>query len=238
MPPNIFQKPLLVSSVPTPHPGQSYNPEKKSYVRLVRKVVRAEKKKVEKQKKILKSVSSIRKTEDEINKEWMDEMSQGLNLEPEKEQAEEEEEETVEDESEVAVKPKKKEVKKKKKTKKAPLAKVKKAQPKSIKKILKEIKEEESQLELRRKKRDAKLIAALHKPKKIRGIKPEDKVVVPMPHELTGSLRSTKLNSNLLKDRFTSIQERSLVDYPKGETRSKSKVNKPWVKWQVKRSSK
>ena len=74
---------------------------------------------------------------------------------------------------------------------------------------------------------------------KIGNVKQVDKITVPLPNEIPGNLRATRITSNLLKDRFTSIQERSLVDYPKGEMKGKAKnKNKPRFKFTVKRSHK
>lgn len=241
VPPNLFQKPLLLSSVQVPDPGQSYNPEKQAYTRLVKRVIRKEKKRETRDIKVKRKVDSVRRTEAEIEKDWMEEMSQGLNLEPEKAENEVEAQDESENDAEAIIIKKRTEKTKKKKKgnkkKNTPGIKAKKAPEKSIKTILKEIKEEEEKTELKRKKRDSKLVAKLRQPKRISSMKEEDKVAVSLPNEITGSLRSTRLIGSLLKERFTSIQERNLVDVPKGLAKSKAKTkNKPWVKLSVKRS--
>ena len=242
VPPNLFQKPLLLPSVCPPEPGQSYNPEKKAYSKLVRRVIRKENKVSKKAAKIDRQAASVRRPEAELDRDYMTEMSQGLDLHPASEKNVDAVVEAVEGHDDPAVATpvkEKKETKKKKKKKKKVLTRavVKKEQPKSMKKILKEIKEEEALAEVKRKKRDAKIVKQLHKPKKVRGIREEDKIALPLPNEITGSLRSTRVIGDLLRERFTSFQERSLVDYPKRELKNSHRARvKPWTKYSVKRS--
>ena len=230
-PARIFNKPNLVPAIELPHAGSSYNPSKQDLQKLTKMVVKKELKKISKDQDVSDSLIE-KKSWAQKDKEYLDEMMEGL-VSDEDEGFDDEEEESIGTENtkkipdrlgkSSAQRRKEKKVKvmmKKLAVKKA--VKRRKSTQVGVKKIMKQLNQEETKIDQRIERRAARFKKQLIEGKggkrfvTGKGRIPVKDEVVPLPADLKGNLRSVKMEGNLLQDRFNSLMRRSLI-----ETRSK-----------------
>lgn len=230
-PARIFNKPNLVPAIELPHAGSSYNPSKQDLQKLTKLVVKKELKKISKDQDVSDSLIE-KKSWAQKDKEYLDEMMEGL-VSDEDEGFDDEEEESIGTENikkipdrlgkTSAQRRKEKKVKvlmKKLAVRKA--AKRRQSTQVGVKNVMKQLNQEEAKIDQRIERRAARFKRQLIEGKggKMfvtgKGRIPVKDQVVPLPADLKGNLRSVKMEGNLLKDRFNSLMRRSLI-----ETRSK-----------------
>lgn len=244
VPISVRLKPNLVPAVSTPHPGVSYNPSETALTSLVKTVVKEEGKRLRKEKSESKSLEP--KSSSQIEKDFLNEMSQGLGDDDSgHESADELDESTPETasvnaavsaENRKTTKQRNREMKnrlleEKRRQRKEEAKKAK--QPLGLPKLMKQIREEDIKAKERAAKRQSRLEQLKREPRKRNQVKKIE--VVPDPRHLKGSLRTVKVQGNPLEERFSSVVERGFL----GTIRERSKKKKkslPVAKSYVKRS--
>ena len=233
VPINLYQKPTLRSSVEIPMPGLSYHPSQQDHQQLLKSAVEVEEAKLREEERLTKKVTSsfVKKSEIDPNA-WMKEMSQGLGSEEETSDRDGSEEETPDGDGMNEHVPAKKAVicKRKTKAQRARERKHKLLQQKSrgkvavqeisVKKVLKEWKQKEAEIEERMKKRDERRIEKLKVGKESRV---DEDIVVSLSCELKGNLRQVAPAGNLLEERFKSLQKRGIIEAHGKRTDDKKK---------------
>lgn len=226
VPTTLAKKPSVVPAVQIPHPGTSYNPSFSDHQDLLREV--AEKQlKFEKEEahlnrvthKMFKKVSA-----EEKNKNTMKEMSEGLQLESGDRTQEHEDEDNDPTVRSVnpPVKNAKKTLQKRRKQKEQRQLELQRRQQKVEKKKVSDLyklkllhkqmaRKEKKEIilrEMRQKNKERKAI----EPKVLSKVKFEaSEPDFKLGGELTGNLRNAEPVGNLLKDRYKSLQQRSIV---------------------------
>lgn len=228
VPDHLRQKPSLLPAVEVPYEGQSYNPDQNEYQELLVKAATKEVEKLNEETYWTNKVEKYFVPKEQANNElaWIEEMSQGLGLENE----DVDEHNSVDSDNEEIVKFSKQIKNNNKKTKsqrrkelKEKFEKIEKEKERSlklkeneifkIKTIKKELNEREKRLAERAKKREQKHIESLYKPKRLTRHRFEEAdIELNLPNEISGSLRKTKVEGNLLVDRFKSLQKRNIIE--------------------------
>lgn len=247
VPEHLYQKPSLLPAVEVPLAGQSYNPDKNDHYDLLKSEVDKELEKINKEKywtkKIEKYYVPVNKVPGEHS--WIAEMTREFD---ESDQDDDVENSELIDEQEIAVykkslskKPKTRQVRRremeeklaKKLKEKSKKLKAKESQVFKVKTFNKELAKRESEIVKRAKVRSQRHIESLYKPKRLSRYEfTEPPVEVALTNDLTGSLRSMKVEGNLLVDRFKSLQKRNLIDtrikqmMPKRKFKIKKEVKK------------
>lgn len=225
VPEHLRQKPSLLPAVEAPLPGQSYNPDEEEHRKLIMKAVSVEVEKLNKDIKLTNSREKYFVPKEQANNEqaWIEEMSQGLGLSPEEEQEDEEEIEDVLQFTKQVSREKKKTKSQRRREAREKAEKIEKETEKKlkmkenqifkIKSIKKELGEREKRLAERAKRRDEKYVQSLYQPKRLSRFRFEEAPIeVNLTNEISGNLRSTKVEGNLLLDRFKSFQKRNLIE--------------------------
>nr|XP_033329970.1 ribosome biogenesis protein NOP53 [Megalopta genalis] len=223
LPTSLHKKPSVIPAIEIPHPGTSYNPSYEDHQKLLQEIAEKELELMKEEKhlervttKMFKKVSLV-----EREKNFINEMSEGLNLENETTI-----EDSYEDTEVKSVNPPVKNVKKTRvqrrkqkeqrelahKIQKEKLEKKKVADIYKLKLISKQLtKREKKQEQLRQKRMKNKILKATGT--KVLGrvkFEPLDPDFI-LSDELTGNLRNTAPTGNLLKDRFKSLEQRNIV---------------------------
>lgn len=251
VPEHLRQKPSLLPAVEVPVGGQSYNPHQNDHQELILAATNKEVEKINEENKWIKKVEKyfVSKADAPSDRTWMDEMCQGLGL------FEREEDEllitdTVEDAEEIAkfsklVKPVKKTKQQRRRELREKLAKKRKEAEKKlnvkesevfrVKTMKKELAQRDEKNANRAQIRAQIHIDSLYKPKRLSKYRfEESEIPLNLPSELSGSLRTIKVEGNLLEDRFKSLQKRNLI-----ETRVPQSVKRKFkLKKEVKRRHK
>nr|CAG4640913.1 EOG090X07H9 [Eulimnadia texana] len=220
MPLTMKKKTTALKAVEAPHPGTSYNPTFEDHQNLLRKAYDREITKVQADAKIERKVKPMMKkmTQQEQQKHWMDEMSQGL-----AEEDEQNADETTEDSSLPVKMAERKTKQQRRKEKLAKIEEMRRKKEKAerirqsdvfrLRTIHREIGKEEKDSQVRQEvRKQIKVLKEFH-PKTLGRLKYEE----PMPEmnfsdEITGSLRTSKTEGNLLVDRFKSMQKRNILE--------------------------
>lgn len=239
-PPRVFNKPNLVPAIDLPHSGSSYNPSKHHYEQLAKKIVKKEKEKALKDAKLQDEEASKKKCVATVDQQFMEEMSQGLDDDDEgfDDQEDEDMEKKETTKNSATTSDGRKSTRQRNKEKKAKILRIKSAQKKvakqkasrelGIKKLLRQLKEEEVKTQARVKVREARLKRQILEGKEGKkfvtgkGEIPWKEEVIALPSDLKGNLRSVKMEGNLLKDRFNSLIRRSLIE-PRVKATAKSR---------------
>lgn len=226
VPKSLFKKPSAIPAVDIPHPGISYNPSYKDHQALLRGIADEELKFIKEEAhlnrvttRMFKKVSAVEKDQN-----WLTECSEGLPLYPSKPNAESENNDS--DNEVKSINPpvknaKKTLVKRRKQREQRKLAlelKHKKVEKKKIgdiyklKFLAKNIANKEQKVEVLREKRKKVQAIKAMEPKVLSRTKYEAPAVdFKMSDELTGNLRSAEPAGNMLRDRYKSLQQRSIV---------------------------
>lgn len=240
-----YQKPSLLPSVEIPHPGSSYNPTYEDHQKLLLEAVLVEQKK-EKEEQHLKRVLDDMfpsKEKAPTHETWLQEMSQGLFEENSNEDMDNQDEGLVEvgnppvhagDRKTKSQKRKKKMIKQEDHRRK--LA---KADEKRIREVYRlqaiktAIKEMVKKSEEKQREKDKREMEKMYNPQTLSRYKyePQD-LEVNLTEELPESLRTLKVEGDLLEDRYKSLQRRNIIE-PRLRQRRKRKYK---LKVQVKRS--
>ncbi|CAG9132695.1 unnamed protein product [Plutella xylostella] len=213
------------SKVAPPHPGVSYNPSYEEHQALLRDVVSHEEQLMKREQHLLRVTTGMfsRVTEKQRDENWRKEMSAGL---PTAEEPEDKSDADTDDEVKSVnppVKNKKKDHKARRKQKEQILEKERLKRAKIDKKKISDIyrlrklqvaiKTTESQQEVERTQRRSKrLQVEATAPPQLSGhktAKPEPDFVEPAT--LTGDLRNITSSTNLLKERYQSLQHRGAI---------------------------
>ena len=226
---SLRKKPSALPAVNVPHPGTSYNPSYEDHQSLLREVA-DEELKLMKQEAHLNRVTTkmFRKVSaEQRDKDALRENSEGLSLKPEKEQLEKAlENGEVEDNVVKSVNPPVKNTKKtlvqRRKQKEQRILKLKvkhaKVEKKKVSDIYK-LKALKNHLKMKEEKVE-KLREVRQKVKERKALEPNTlsknkfeplEQVFQLGEELPGNLRNADQAGSLLKDRFKSLQQRSLV---------------------------
>ncbi|KAH0568917.1 ribosome biogenesis protein NOP53 [Cotesia glomerata] len=233
IPNSLYKKTSVLPAVEAPHPGMSYNPSYEDHQDLLRKVAEKEIKLIKEEKhiervttKMFKKVSPAEQT-----KNWLKESSEGLPNDDEddsKKKTVDDNDDDDDDDEGTLETPKskknqeKKTLKQRRKQKEQRKLKLDLAKGKMEKKKVSDL----YRLRMLKKSMDAKerkkqkLREIREKLKAKKALEPkvlsknkyeEPEIDFQMGHELKGNLRSTKPSTNLLSDRFKSLQQRSIV---------------------------
>ncbi|KAL0277003.1 UNVERIFIED_CONTAM: hypothetical protein PYX00_004438 [Menopon gallinae] len=221
-PKSIRTKPSQIPAVEPPHPGTSYNPSLKDHRSILELVAETEQK-MEKSEKHLKRVTTDmfqKVKQSEADKEWLKEMSAGL-----ADEKQESDEEITGDYTTVnpPVKNKKKTLQKRRRLREANQLQAQIRQKKIEKKKISDM------YKLRKfnamfKKQELKQKSEKMKREKLKELKPfqtkklsrnkyeEPLLDFSMVEDISGNLRGMKSDSNLLKDRYMSLQKRNILE--------------------------
>ncbi|CAK1545780.1 unnamed protein product [Leptosia nina] len=227
------------AAVETPHPGVSYNPSFQEHQELLQDVVKHEEKMMKKEAHINRVTSKLfrRVTTKSKENQWIEEMSEGLPT-PHNPQIEEHSDDT--DNEYRAINPpvqnKKKDHKARRRQKEMILEKERLKREKidkkkitdiyKLRKLHTSITKEEKKLEEDRKKRESKKQEEEEKAlPALNSNKPPAKEpdFVP-PEDLSGDLRRLSTKTNLLRERFESLQRRGALAGSKVMMKKKRKV--------------
>ena len=245
VPKRLRQKPTLISAVEVPLPGASYNPSFEDHQKLLQKALDIELQKKEEEDRLKRTVGRYRRkmNEEIAQKEWLKEMSQGLDDYSENDMEETEpacepliRNPPVRAENRKTRAQRNRELRAKlmqENRMKSKEFNIKESKVYKLRSYMKEIKLEGFKSELRQKKREEVNKQKMYEPKRIGPNKFEDPdLEFNFSTEITGSLRTVKTDGNLLKDRFLSFQKRSLIEPRK---LSLKKQKKSWTKSYTKR---
>lgn len=221
IPKSVHSKTSLLPAVEVPHPGLSYNPSLKDHTHILQKVAEKEVALIKEENHLnrvtTKMFSQIPKGQ--LEKEWISEMTVGLTATNSG---------TDEDDGEEykAVNPpvrnRKKSLQKKRKKREALELKEKLKREKIEKKKLSDIYKVRIFNESLN-KRDERILKNMEKRNKVKKQKPfttrhlgqikyeEPEIDFQLPEELSGNLRNIKAETNLLFDRFKSLQKRNIL---------------------------
>lgn len=243
VPTSLKKKPNLVPAVQVPESGFSYNPSLPDYASLVSKVVSKEVAREKSEQRIQRSVTSHYqpKSRTQIENEYMEEMTQGLDSTDEPDESVEVETSVrkkvirAEDRKTKAQRNREMRIRRAMEESRSKKAEAKRAkQPLGLPKLMKQIKEQELESQRRQKLRQVRKVRLLSQPKKkVMDLLPDQ--AIPAAADLTGSLRKVKVAANHLEDRFKSIVARNLVEPPVSRKR-KSGRSLPTRKLYQKRS--
>lgn len=234
VPAHLHNKSSLLPAVEVPVGGQSYNPHHDDHKQLILEAANKEMVKINEENKWAKKVDKyfVSKRQAAVNdKEWIEEMAQGLGLDGKNEEDEEGagEATTAEDLAEIAqfaklVKGSEKKTRQQRRKemlarqeKKAKEAekklKLKENEIFRLKTFKKELNERDRKIERRAKMRAQRHIDSLYKPKKLSKYKfEESEIPLSLPGEMSGSLRTVRAQGSLLEDRFKSLQKRNIIE--------------------------
>jgi len=229
-PARIFNKPNLVPSVQVDPSGASYNPSERDHSMLVNAVIQKEYVKMAKERNLQEGSATFeRKTADQIERDYFEEMKQGLgdeedegfddNEEEQSPQQNDAEQKSLRDfgrktqsqrNKEKRLKIQKRTLAKKKATK------LKQGNQVGVKKMIQELKMEEKIVNERIKRRDERIkrdvLQGSEGKKKGKGRIPVKEEVVSLPSNIQGNLRTIRTEGNILEDRFKSLLRRSLIE--------------------------
>lgn len=230
VPDHLHQKPSLLPAIEVPAPGQSYNPDEEEHAKLLNQEVQREIEMLKEEKRWANKVEKfyVPKSEMQSQQQWLVEMSEGLfeygNDEADDQNTEEEMTmaQTLEAYAKQAM-PKSKTRKVRRRELAAKLAKKQKEKEKKLKTkenevfrlrtFKKELNERDEQIKRRAAARAKRHIESMYQPKRLSQHKYEDNgTEVALPSNLSGSLRSLKVEGNILTDRFKSLQRRNLLE--------------------------
>ncbi|KAI5741510.1 hypothetical protein M8J76_014345 [Diaphorina citri] len=247
VPPSISSRPNLIPGVKAPHPGMSYNPSLEDHQDLLQKVV-AKEEAEKKQEEHLDRVTSAmfnRMSKQETEKQWMEEMSQGIE-DKVKLAADEIKEEPPESNEYSTVNPpvdgdkqrslqsrrrEREEKKKQKEIKEAKLEKKKLADIYKLRFISKDIDKFEEKIQKTEEKRQKKKEMAPYTTKRVGKNKYEEPdLEFSLYQDLTGSLRTVQPEGKPLTERFRSFAERNIMEPTKKQTKKTVPKAKTFIK--------
>lgn len=221
-PKSLKQKTSFIPAVEPPHPGMSYNPSIKDHKSLLELVSTSEFEMVKSEKHLKRVTTDMfsKVEQGEANREWMKEMSAGLT-----EEKGESDEEITGDYTTVnpPVKNKKKTLQKRKRLRAAAQLqaqlRLKKIEKKKISDMYKlrqfhaMFKKQEQKEKYEKKKREKRKQLKPYQTKQLGHKKYEEPLLdFNLAEELSGNLRGLKTDSNLLMDRFKSLQKRNILE--------------------------
>lgn len=229
VPASVHKKTSILPAVDVPHPGTSYNPSYEDHQELLRDVAQQELKLMKEEAhlnrvttKMFKKVSAEQK-----NKDWLRESSEGLPLKPGKKKSktetadDDDEDSTVKSVNPPAKNAKKTLVQRRKqkeqrqlalKVKHAKIEKKKVSDIYKLKALKKHLAKKEAKVEMLRKLREKAKERKALEPKTLNKHKFEPlETAFKLGEELTGNLRNTDPAGSLLKDRYKSMQQRSIL---------------------------
>lgn len=223
LPASLHKKPSVLPAIEVPHPGTSYNPSYEDHQNLLQEVAQKELNLIKEEKhlervttKMFKKVSAAEK-----EKNFMNEMSEGLNLETENAVDDIDEDTDVKSVNPPVRNVKKTRLQRRKQKEQRALAhkieteKIEKRKLSDIYKLRlldKQLTKREKKQKMLREKRLKQKARKVTETKVLGKIKfepldPDFKLL----DELTGNLRNSTPAGNLLKDRFKSLQQRNIV---------------------------
>lgn len=225
LPASLHKKTSVVPAVEAPHPGISYNPSYADHQELLASVAEKEIKLMKEEAhldrvttKMFKKVSA-----DSKGQSWMQEMSEGLPKESDKqEQPDADDQDNEVTSVNPPVKNAKKTVVKRRKQKEqrklmlerkhAKIEKKKVADIYKLKRLKETIQAKETKEDILRKKRALVKERNIAEPKVLGKVKFEaPEADFELAEELVGNLRNSKQVGNLLRDRFKSLQQRNIL---------------------------
>ncbi|XP_015433388.1 PREDICTED: uncharacterized protein CG1785 [Dufourea novaeangliae] len=225
IPTSLHKKPSVIPAIEAPHPGMSYNPSYEDHQKLLQEVKEKEMELIKEEKHLERVTTRMFKkvSQEQKEKNFMNEMSEGLNLEEGQNAMDDDDDGDPEVKS---VNPpvqnvKKTRVQRRKQKEQKELAhqiQKEKVEKKKISDIYKLrlmdnqlTKKEKKQKMLREKRLKNKAVKAMGtkvlSKVKFEPLEPDFK----LSEELTGNLRNSTPAGNLLKDRFKSFQQRNIV---------------------------
>ncbi|XP_071447619.1 ribosome biogenesis protein NOP53 [Hetaerina americana] len=249
-PKTMSLKTSVLDPVEAPHPGLSYNPSYQDHRELLTKVVDDEMKIIKEEKHLKRVITDMipRVTQEEVEENWMKEMSQGL---PEVKEPKVEEDSGVEEDkldtgvvgNPIVTRDKKKTLQKRRKLREAraeliqrreaKLEKKKHSDIERVKLLKKELSKRDEKLKMLQEKRERVKEAKVSQPKMLSSHKFEPpEVDFNMRDEIAGNLRNVKPEGSLLKDRFKRLQERNVI-----ETRVKQKMKRKYKRKVIEKAS-
>lgn len=218
-------------AVEPPHPGTSFNPSKKDHKELVSQVFEQEMAKEKEQRHFDRVIVKYQKAKSkkELEREWISEMSEGIDKNGQNNVDREENEEEDNSSKGIGVvkrivraenrKPKAQRrrelaaklrelAKKQEKEKRR-----KEAQVYELKRLKREVLEQEKLSHRRQEERKKKKEAMMYQPHRLGPHKFEEpEIAFNLPSELTGRLRTVKAIGNPFEDRFKSLQKRNIIE--------------------------
>ncbi|XP_076315127.1 ribosome biogenesis protein NOP53-like [Tachypleus tridentatus] len=220
VPNHRYQKPSLLPPIEVPHPGASYNPAFDEHQELLQEAVTKEMKNERDEKKLERALKVNLCEPEFLQKMWLSEMSQGLD-----DVDDESEDDIVEDEAKNSfVRPEDRKTKSKRRREKEQKLQKKKSAEKKLKRKqdheiyrLRSIKRDISSLEemskARQQRKQQMLAGKLYRPLRLGKYKfKEQDLELNLTEELTGNLRSVKVDGNILEDRYKSFQKRNIIE--------------------------
>lgn len=243
VPPSISSRPNLIPGVQLPHPGMSYNPSLEDHQDLLQKVAAKEEAERKREEHLDRVTSAMfnRLSKEESEKQWMEEMSQGINKKSD--EAKEEppagnEYSTVnppvDGDKQRSLQARRREREEKKKQKEIKAAKVEKKKLADIYKlrfISEDIDKFEDKIHKTEEKRQKKKDMAPYTTKRVgRNKFEEGDLDFSLYQDLTGSLRTVQPEGKPLTDRFRSFAERNIMEPTKKQTKKTVPKAKTYIK--------
>ncbi|XP_076236107.1 ribosome biogenesis protein NOP53 [Calliopsis andreniformis] len=239
LPSSLYKKPSVISPIEAPHPGMSYNPSFEDHQKLLQEVAQKELALIKEEKHLERVTTKMFKkvSPEEKQKTFLQEMSEGLKSEKDKDPSEDEDDDPVVRSVNPPVQNKKKTRVQRRKQKEQRALETKRKQEKMEKKKVSDIyKLKQLDRQLTAKERKEQILRAKRLKKKALealGTKTLSRIKFEPPEpdfklaeELTGNLRNAAPTGNLLRDRFLSLQQRNIV----APTKIKLKRDKAKVK--------
>lgn len=238
IPKSLYKKPVIAEAVEAPHPGTSYNPSLKDHLELLKEVADVESQKIKKEKHIDRVTTKMfaRVTPAAKENSWLVEMSEGLPNPNDNSVTENDDGEFKSINPPVLNKKKDQKQKRKQKEQKqleklrldSKIEKKKIADIYKLKKLNQVIEKHEKKSEVQQKKKVEKKEKLKYQPRNLSKHKFESPdLEFSMGYEISGNLKNLKVQGNLLKDRFTSLQKRSILQPTiKAPPRKKAKYKK------------
>uniref|UniRef100_A0A8D8Q6Y6 Ribosome biogenesis protein NOP53 n=1 Tax=Cacopsylla melanoneura TaxID=428564 RepID=A0A8D8Q6Y6_9HEMI len=253
VPRSISSRPNQIASVQLPHPGMSYNPSLEDHQDLLQKVAAKEEAERKREEHLDRVTSAMftRMSKQETEKQWMEEMSQGIEDKVTLDQVklaphEIKEEEApnsneystvnppVDGERQRSLQARRREREEKKKQKELKLAKVEKKKLADIYKlrfISKDIDKFEGKIQHTEEKRQKKIAMAPFTTKRVGKNKFEEPdLEFSLYQDLTGSLRTVQPEGRPLTERFTSFAQRNIMEPTKKQTKKTVPKAKTYIK--------
>ncbi|RWS17200.1 cellular protein-like protein [Dinothrombium tinctorium] len=241
-----YQKPSLLPAVEVPHPGSSYNPSFEDHQDLLSKAHQIELEKAKEEAHLYRVLDAYYPSAENAPTEesWLREMSQGLIGDKEKDESENELEENEEHplllKTSIDAGKRKSKAQRRREAMQKQLEKAAKEKRKmnaisnqifQLDKIKKEIKEAEEKSLQRQKRKRERIISKMYKPNILSRHKFEEPdIEVSLTEDVAGSLRSLRTEGDLLKDRFSSLQKRNIIEPRKIILKHRKKHQKYFVK--------
>ncbi|XP_013790371.1 ribosome biogenesis protein NOP53-like isoform X2 [Limulus polyphemus] len=220
IPNHHYQKPSLLPPIEVPHPGASYNPAFDEHQELLQEALTKEMKHEHEDKKLQRALKVNLCEPEFLQKMWLSEMSQGLD-----DVVDEPEDDTVEEQLKSSyIRPEVRKTKSKRRREKERKLQKKKSDEEKLKRkrdhevyrlrsIKRDISSSEEMSKARQQRKQQMLAGKMYRPLRLGRYKfQEQDLELNLTEELTGSLRSVKVDGNILEDRYKSFQKRNIIE--------------------------